>query len=87
MTIKRRIERLEQTSPTGTDLPQSVVIEFHTPGESGSSLAALKLQPLSGGRTVDMKREPGEDETAFRARFDEHSSDRCNLQTSGREKA
>jgi len=68
MTMKRRIERLEQTSPTGTDLPQSVVVGFYTPSASGPELAAL--QTFGSGKLFNMKREPGEDEIAFRARFD-----------------
>ena len=74
MTIKRRIERLEQTSPTGANLPTSIAIGFYAPSASGPVLTALMLQPLDGGPVMDMEREPGEDEAPFRARFEQSTT-------------
>jgi hypothetical protein len=78
MTIKRRIERLEQTSPIGANLPTSIAIGFYTPSASGPVLEALNLQPLGGGPMISMRREPGEDEAAFRARFELATAHACN---------
>lgn len=69
MTVKRRIERLEKTSPTGANLPASITIGIYASSASGPELAALMLKPVGGGPVMDLKREPGEDEAAFRARF------------------
>ncbi|MDD9738124.1 hypothetical protein PVW53_21790 [Seohaeicola sp. SP36] len=74
MTIKRRIERLEQTSPIGANLPTSIAIGLYTPSATGPVLAALMLRPLGGGPVMGMKREPGEDEASFRARFEKRTT-------------
>jgi hypothetical protein len=72
MTLKRRIGRLETraTARRGTEVPTAIVLQGVARGPAGLEVVSLALLTPRGGDTVHLEREPGEDETAFRARFD-----------------
>ena len=72
MTLKRRIRRLETSaiSPKAGQGPLTVVLEGVAPGPAGLEVVSLALLTPRGGDTVHLERDPGENEVAFRARFD-----------------
>ena len=72
MTLKRRIGRLETraTARPGTEVPTAIVLEGVARGPAGLEVVSLALLWHGGADTVHLEREPGEDEAAFRARFD-----------------
>lgn len=70
MTLKRRIERLEGTTAQPENWPSAILHQIMQPSASGPELAGLMLRPILGGDVVRIDREPGETETAFRARFE-----------------
>lgn len=70
MTLKRRIRRLEGGTAQPGDMPSAFVLEFMKPSASGPELVGLMLRPLRGGDVVQIDRQPGETETALRARFE-----------------
>ena len=73
MTLKRRIRRLETSAMStiaGAEGPPTVVLEGVAPGPAGLEVVSLALLAPRGGDTVHLERKPGEDEAAFRARFD-----------------
>ena len=66
-----RLDRIEAKMKPGADMPSSIEYRFYAPAPSGPDLVALLCRPLRGdGITVQLDRAPGEDEAAFRARFD-----------------
>ena len=72
MTLKRRIRRLETSARTtrGAQVPTKIVLAGVAPSPAGPKLVSLALLAPRGGDSVHLEREPGEDEAAFRARFD-----------------
>jgi hypothetical protein len=72
MTLKRRIRRLETSamSSKAGEGSLTIVLEGVAPGPAGLEVVSLALLTPRGGDTVHLEREPSEDETAFRARFD-----------------
>jgi hypothetical protein len=72
MTLKRRIGRLETraTARPGTEVPTAIVLQGVARGPAGLEVVSLALLWPGGADTVHLEREPGEDEAAFRARFD-----------------
>ena len=73
MTLKRRIRRLETSAMKEKSVaegPLTIVLEGVAPGPAGLEVVSLALLWTGGADTVHLEREPGEDEAAFRARFD-----------------
>ena len=73
MTLKRRIRWLETSAMStiaGAEGPPTVVLEGVAPGPAGLEVVSLALLAPRGGDTVHLERKPGEDEAAFRERFD-----------------
>ena len=72
MTLKRRIRRLETSamSSKAGQGPLTIVLEGVAPGPAGLEVVSLALLTPRGSDTVHLERKPGEDEAAFRARFD-----------------
>ena len=72
MTLKRRIRRLETSamSSKASEGPLTIVLEGVARGPAGLEVVSLALLTPLGGDTVHLEREPSEDETTFRARFD-----------------
>ncbi len=68
MTLQKRIDRLEGATAKPASGPCAIVREIMQPSATGPELVALMLRPFDGG-AVQIDRTPGEDETAFRARF------------------
>ena len=73
MTLKRRIRRLETSAmntKTGAEGPLTIVLVGVARSPAGLEVVSLALLAPRGGATVHLERETGEDEAAFRARFD-----------------
>ena len=70
MTLRKRIDRLEGATMQPGNMPSSILYEIVKPSASGPEIVGLTLRPLHCGDIVKLGREPGEDENAFRARFD-----------------
>ena len=58
------------STKAGTEVPTAIVLEGVARGPAGLEVVSLALLWPGGADTVHLEREPGEDEAAFRARFD-----------------
>ena len=69
MTLRKRLDRLEGANVKPVHGLCAIVREVVKPRASGPELVAMMMRPLHGGDVVQSVRNPGEGETAFRARF------------------
>jgi hypothetical protein len=68
-----RIRRLETSAikeKSVAEGPLTIVLEGVAPGPAGLEVVSLALLTPRGSDTVHLERKPGEDEAAFRVRFD-----------------